>query len=693
MRRNSLLSLMRFVALAAIVATVVAGWLPAGRASAATTGMAWSSGSVTAYAAPSGGVWYPRLLKLSNGDWLLSFDSNADGGRVKVKVVRSTDGGATWSSPVDAAADASGDCANGQMLQLADGSIWLAYRVVVQSGSTYSTYLKVRVSTNGGSAWSDLPGGQIAAETANSFKGVWEPHLGLIGSTIAVMYANDSPSVTGASGKQNLYMKTWTGSGWGSATLVSDGVAAGSRDGMPVWTRMGDGRYILVFEASDQNGYPFVIRYKISSDGYNWSGARQTLYMPAKTGKKAGAPFVVKLGDGRLMASFQTDEDSPNTGDAYSSMRTMISADNGASWGSKFNPYPVSDTTYANWNALLASDATQAVAATSTNFPSARIVLRFGNAGTPSNVNLSNNWGFETANVNGWTTYGDDYPNRILIHGANDGIARAPGGGNYFVGLAGTSGPGTAYVGQTITGLDSGTYTLRAYMRSSGGQNAAYMEVKDYGGVAQTANFPVTTTWTQVTIPGVAVTNGQATIGFYASMSGSSQWADLDNVEWIKTSSSTPLNTNLTNNGGFETANVNGWTTYGDDYPNRILIHGINDGIARAPGGGNYFVGLAGTSGPGTAYVGQTITGLQNGTYTMRAYLRSSGGQNAAYMEVKDYGGGALTANFPATTTWTQVTIPGVGVTGGRATIGFYASMNSSSQWADIDNVEWIRTS
>ena len=475
--------------------------------------------------------------------------------------------------------------------------------------------------------------------------------------------------------------------------MVSDGVSAGSRDGMPVWTRTGDGRYILVYEATDSSGHPFIIRYKISNDGYNWSGARQTLYVPTTAGKKAGAPFVVRLGDGRLMASFQTDEDSPNTGDSYSSMRTMISSDNGSSWTYTFNPFPVSDTTHANWNSLMSVDTTQVVAATSTNFPTSGIVLRFGDAGTPSNINLADNWSFETANANGWTTYGDDYPNRIHIHGLNDGIARAPGGGNYFVGLAGTSGPGTAYIGQTITGLDNGMYTMKAYMRSSGGQNSAFMEAKDFGGSTLTAPFPVTTTWTQVTINNVMVTNGQATIGFYSSMSSGSQWADIDKVEFIKTASSTPLNTNLTNNWGFETANVNGWTTFGDDYPNRIHIHGLNDGIARAPGGGNYFVGLAGTSGPGTAYIGQTITGLQNGTYTMKAYLRSSGGQNTALMEVKNYGGSTLTHNFPITNTWTQVSISGINVTNGKATIGFYSSMSSGSQWADIDNVEWIRTS
>jgi hypothetical protein len=689
MKAKSRLRLGKFMMVLMMVASLI---IPFNMAQAATSGMAWPTSNTTVFTTGTGGVWYPRMLQVSSSNMLVSFDTNADGGFTKVKLAKSTDGGLTWGTPITAASDANGDVGNGQMLLLTNGDIWLAYRVVIHSGSTYTTYLKVRKSSDGGSTWSDLANGQIATESETSFTGVWEPFLGYVGSTISVMYADDSSAVVGSSGKQKLLMKTWNGSGWSSATVVSDGVANNSRDGMPVFTKMADGRYIVVFEATDVSGHPFAIKYKISNDGINWSGTRQTMYIPTNAGKKAGAPYVVKLGDGRLMASFQTDDSSTNTGDSYSSMRTMISSDNGATWGYLYNVFPVSDTKFSNWNSLMAVDTTRVMAVTSANFPSTGIYLRTGNAGTPSNVNLADNWGFETANVNGWAPSGADYPNRIHIHGLNDGIARAPGGGNYFIGLAGTSSPGTAYIGQTITGLDRGTYTMRAYMRSSGGQTSNYMEVKDYGGSTMTTNFPVTGTWTQVTISGISVTNAQATIGFYAANTSDSQWADIDNVEFIKTASTTPLNVNLTNNWGYETANVNGWTTYGSDYPDRIHIHGINDGIARAPGGGNYFIGLAGISSPGTAYVGQTITGLQNGTYTMRAYLRSSGGQTSNYMEVKNYGGATQQANFPVTSSWTQLTISGISVTNGQAAVGFFASNSSSSQWADIDNVEFFRT-
>ncbi|GIO90238.1 RICIN domain-containing protein [Paenibacillus lactis] len=508
--------------------------LPLSPVHAASTGMAWASQQIAIYTPPSGGVWYPRLLKLSPSEWLVSFDTNAGGGNTRIVVSRTQDGGKTWSAPITAVSSTAGNVGNGQMLRLPSGEIWLAYRLVVQNGSTYEIQLNVRRSVDGGHTWSDLPGGLIGSSTASGFKGLWEPHLEMINDTIAVLYADDSPTAVGTTGLQNLYMKTWNGSSWGNRITVSDGVAAGSRDGMPVITRMNDGRYITVFEASDVAGHPFVIKYKISADGFNWSVPRQTLYVPIGSGKKAGAPFVVKLADGRLMAAFQTDESSANTGDPYTSMHTMISSDNGATWQHKTNVFPVSDTKSSNWNALMTIDSTRVAAVTSATYPANGIYLRFGHSVTPAQTNLVNNPGFETANVTGWTTYGDDYPNRIHIHGVNDGVGLPAAEGSYFVGLAGTTGPSTAYIGQTITGLDNGTYTMRAHMRSSGGQNSCVMEVKDYGGSMLQTGCPVTTSWTPVSISNIQVTNGKATIGFYVSNSSSSQWADLDRVEFIR---------------------------------------------------------------------------------------------------------------------------------------------------------------
>lgn len=206
-----------------LMLVLAAASMPMTPASAASTGMAWATQQVPIYTPPSGGVWYPRLLKLTPQEWLVSFDTNAGGGNTRIVVSRTQNGGYSWSAPVTAVSSPTGNVGNGQMMRLPNGEIWLAYRHVVQHGSTYDIQLNVRRSFDGGYTWSDLPGGLIGSSTATSFKGLWEPHLEMIGNTIAVLYVDDSPAAVGTTGQQNLYMKTWNGNSWGNRITISDG--------------------------------------------------------------------------------------------------------------------------------------------------------------------------------------------------------------------------------------------------------------------------------------------------------------------------------------------------------------------------------------------------------------------------------------------------------------------------------------
>lgn len=157
--------------------------------------------------------------------------------------------------------------------------------------------------------------------------------------------------------------------------------------------------------------------------------------------------------------------------------------------------------------------------------------LNGGNGGT----NLAANAGFEqnspTQTIPGWST-------------------SAGGGGAYTDAdyTEGTSGTGAPYAGswklthwrgsnydvgtyQTITGLTNGSYTLRARVMSGGGQNSVYMEAKDFGGAARTTPVPTTASWTLISITGITVTNGQATIGFW-SYANANNWMHVDDVEF-----------------------------------------------------------------------------------------------------------------------------------------------------------------
>jgi len=69
-------------------------------------------------------------------------------------------------------------------------------------------------------------------------------------------------------------------------------------------------------------------------------------------------------------------------------------------------------------------------------------------------------------------------------------------------------------------GLAAGSYQLTAWVKSSGGQSVASMEVNAYGGAKRTVTIPARSTWTRVTVSDIAVTAGQARVGFYSIAEG-----------------------------------------------------------------------------------------------------------------------------------------------------------------------------
>lgn len=497
--------------------------------------LVWDSNIEEVYAPENGGVWYPRMIELDNGDWLLSFDTNEDGEDVKAKLVRSSDQGQTWSGPITVIEEQGHDIANAQMLQLDNGDLWMAYRSVSQNEGMYHTELNVQVSNDNGENWNALSNGLIDTDEAYTFNGVWEPHLGYIGDQVAVMYAHDGPSEVGTTGYQNILMKIWENDEWSEQIVVSDGVSHFSRDGMPVWLQMDTGEYIVVYEASNRRDHPFIIKYETSADGLEWSDSRNTLYVPEGEGKKAGAPYIEMLENGTLIAGLQTDEDSVNTGDPYTSMKTLTSLDNGISWNYQHHTFPVPYDFESNWNSMMSSHANQLIAVTSSSYPRTGIYIRRGYRNATQGENLVNNWSFETGNLNGWSYFGNDYPERILLHETHNELDTPENSGDYYIGFTWNGEEtNTAYIGQTIYGLKDDNYTLSAFIKSSGGQTESHMEVIDYGGEGITLPIPVSDDWLEIKIENIEVRNGEATIGFFSEMIEENQWLDIDMVEFYR---------------------------------------------------------------------------------------------------------------------------------------------------------------
>jgi hypothetical protein len=152
-----------------------------------------------------------------------------------------------------------------------------------------------------------------------------------------------------------------------------------------------------------------------------------------------------------------------------------------------------------------------------------------------SGTNLLANPGFETdvatQTPSRWGTWAPSSAEYAADYTETYGGART---GTYHLTHWASSTSYKAWTYQIVTGLASGKYTFRAWVRSSGTQNAAYLQAKNYNSAGSyiTSNIPAASTWSLVTIPDIPVTNGQCEIGFYSD-SPAGGWVHMDDAEFF----------------------------------------------------------------------------------------------------------------------------------------------------------------
>lgn len=85
----------------------------------------------------------------------------------------------------------------------------------------------------------------------------------------------------------------------------------------------------------------------------------------------------------------------------------------------------------------------------------------------------------------------------------------------------------------------------------------------------------------------------------------------------------------------------------------------------------------------------QTLTGLTNGTYTLWVWVLTGGGQNAAYIALRDCGGAEARTTLPVDGAWQQLSVT-TAVTAGRCTISLFSDAKAGN-WANFDDVRLTR--
>jgi arabinogalactan endo-1,4-beta-galactosidase len=130
---------------------------------------------------------------------------------------------------------------------------------------------------------------------------------------------------------------------------------------------------------------------------------------------------------------------------------------------------------------------------------------------------------------------------------------------------------------------------------------------------------------------------------------------------------------NYVENPGFESG-LSGWTT---DNPSAAYTQNF-----PYEGAQNLANWLA-TPYEVTTY--QTLTGLENGTYTLKVMAHNDGGQTACHIFARNFGGSELTADLPVSGGYVEVEILNIEVTNGQCEIGIYSDA-SAGQWCRLDN-------
>lgn len=151
----------------------------------------------------------------------------------------------------------------------------------------------------------------------------------------------------------------------------------------------------------------------------------------------------------------------------------------------------------------------------------------FGNGNLVTNASFEDD-GCAIANPNGWNFEGANPEATYLEKNSNAASGR-------FHVVHYSSSAFDAYTWQTIYGLENGTYTLKAMVQSGGDQVQDKILATDFGGDGEmNVSIPVTSSWVEVEITNIQVTNGQCTIAFYTE-GNAGNWSCADNFELIKT--------------------------------------------------------------------------------------------------------------------------------------------------------------
>lgn len=88
---------------------------------------------------------------------------------------------------------------------------------------------------------------------------------------------------------------------------------------------------------------------------------------------------------------------------------------------------------------------------------------------------------------------------------------------------------------QEISGLPEDLYTLKAWVQSSGGQKECKVYIRYQGGDEKSCLIAKSSSWTQIKISNISITNGNCQIGIFSD-ENANNWVKVDDISLFKDS-------------------------------------------------------------------------------------------------------------------------------------------------------------
>ena len=232
------------------------------------------------------GCMYPRVLELKNagkenGHLLATFEYYSKEEPVFSPIYKSEDGGITWKffSSVKDIKNNFGMRYQPVLMELEEDCGDLKKGTILYAGNSIpedrsSTELLFFISRDHGKTWeyrsSIAKGGAPIEQNFDSLGPVWEPFIYVNKmSEIVVVFSDER--LHGKDGYNQVLVKTKSNDGgktWSKEELIVAFKDKNLRPGMPIVTKLGNGKYFLCYEIVGTLCND--IYYKISEDGDDW---------------------------------------------------------------------------------------------------------------------------------------------------------------------------------------------------------------------------------------------------------------------------------------------------------------------------------------------------------------------------------------------------------------------------------------